>query len=104
MDEEQVQREIQKTLGLLSPSSELKPKPFFYTRLKERMRERLEPEQGLARLMHHKVLLAIAGLVLLVGMNTYALLHHVTLITEIRNAQAFTEFTREYGIPYHRYF
>lgn len=103
MVEDQVRQEVQKTLDLLAATPQVKPKPFFYTRLRARMQSETNPEHGIARLLHHRLVLAALGIALLVAMNAYSLLHLTMESTAVRQEQAVASFAREYNISYNQY-
>lgn len=42
--EEKIKREIEKTLGLLESGETLKPNPYFYTRVQQRINEKSKKE------------------------------------------------------------
>lgn len=42
--QEKIQNEIDKTLGLFDKKESLKPNPYFYTRIKQRMEEKRKPK------------------------------------------------------------
>jgi hypothetical protein len=103
MDEKQVQQEVQKTLDLLSPASQVKPDPFFYTRLSARMTEEPGEARGFRRLLHPGFATALAAIALLVALNAYSLVTLSSHSDETRNRQAAASLAQDYGIAHHPY-
>jgi len=103
MDEKQVEREVQKTLDLLISTPAIKPRPFFYTRLKTRLQASANPTPVVVRLFHRRIALAVLGIVLLVAINAFSLLRLTSRTMETQEAQAIASFAKEYSISTYRY-
>lgn len=103
MNEEEIRKEAEKTIGLLTNVPRVEPRPFFYTRLRARMARDAAPARGLARLLQHRLALAMTGIALLVALNAYSLLHLVTKSTEVQTQQAIASFVEEYNISTYQY-
>jgi hypothetical protein len=103
MDDKQTEREVQRTLDLLTATPHVRPRPFFYTRLKARMQAPPPPAVGVARLLHHRVALTVLGVVMLIALNAFSLLHFVSQGTATQQARAIVSFAQEYNISTYKY-
>jgi hypothetical protein len=103
MHNDQVDREIQKTLDLFASTPQVKPGPFFYTRLKARMEGAPHPSHGLLLLQLRGAILAAVAVALLVALNAYSLLRLATHGSETQKQEAVASFAQDYSLTYDRY-
>lgn len=72
--DKRIENEVEKTLRALDGIERAEPKPFLYTRLKARMEQRAESKTQ-AR-WHLRPAYLVASLVLLVGLNVWAVVQY----------------------------
>jgi hypothetical protein len=103
MHDDQVDQEIQKTLDLLASTPRVRPRPFFYTRLKARMEEAPQSARGLLHRQLRGVVLAVVAIALLVALNAYSLLRLATHGNDTPGQEAAASFAQDYSLTTNRY-
>jgi hypothetical protein len=98
MDEDKIQQEIAKTLALTDDAPRASAGPFFYTRLRARMSTEQGARGPFARAVRNRVLVAAAGLSLLILINIYSFFHLSARSTEAQKAQTLASFAQEYHL------
>jgi len=96
------EKEVEKTLGLLG-SGPFEAPPFFYTRLKARLKDQEVPvwEQWFVRQL--RPALAVAGVTLLLLVNLYCVWKASEQVAETQRAQAATSIAEDYEFTINQY-
>lgn len=72
--DKRIENEVEKTLRALDGIERAEPKPFLYTRLKARIEQRAESKNRV--MWHLRPAYLVASLVLLVGLNVWAVVQY----------------------------
>jgi hypothetical protein len=103
MHDDQIEQEIQKTLDLLASTPQVRPRPFFYTRLKARMEGAPKSVRGLLHRQLRGAILAVVAIALLVALNAYSLLKLAAHGNDSQSQEAAASFAQDYSLTYSRY-
>jgi|WetSurMetagenome_2_1015567.scaffolds.fasta_scaffold595074_2 hypothetical protein len=103
MDDEKIQQQVKETLDLLVSSPQMKPRPFFYTRLKARMDGRTATGHHGVRVLHPGMYIAVVAVALLVALNAYSLAWLSTESSKARAQDTAASFAQDYGLTVNHY-
>ena len=102
-NEKDIQQEVKNTLVLLDSVKHAQANPFFYTRLKARMKSVTATETRLSFVLHTRIILGILGVFLLIVLNLVSVLSVSSRSTEVQKDQALASLAEEYHLTYSRY-
>jgi hypothetical protein len=103
MNNDDIKREVDKTLSMLDSVQRAKAKPFFYTRLKARIDEKAARHGMAAQPFPAWLVLTIIGIALLAILDVYSFSLHASQRTEALKQQELSQFAEQYNLTYTQY-
>jgi hypothetical protein len=98
MNNDDAEREAEKTLSLLDAARKIPASPYFYSKVHTRLVQQPSEHYSLAFLFHKKMVFAVVGIIMLILINMYSFVNLLSHNSDSEKKQELLSFAKEYEL------